>query len=222
MDAELWKSVDAWFSQKLIEADSELEDALSESDRAGLRQISVSHNQGKLLYLLARMIRARRILEVGTLGGYSAIWFARALPEHGRLITLEINPETAAVARANLAHAGVDHKVQIRVGAALDTLRTIADERQEPFDFVFIDADKENNPGYFEWALQLSHPGSLIIIDNVARRGRVIDEMDTESDIMGVRRVVDMIADEPRVTATAIQTVGEKGYDGFLIALVTG
>jgi predicted O-methyltransferase YrrM len=222
MDAELWKSVDAWFTQRLVETDNGLEHALAASDRAGLRQISVSHNQGKLLFMLARMIRARRILEVGTLGGYSAIWFARALPEDGRLITLEIDPETAAVARANFAHAGVDHKVQVRVGAALDTLRTIADERQEPFDIVFIDADKENNPGYFEWALQLTRPGSLIIIDNVARRGRVIDESDADSDIIGVRRVVDMIANEPWVTATAIQTVGEKGYDGFLIALVTG
>jgi predicted O-methyltransferase YrrM len=221
MDAELWKSVDAWFTQRLVETDDGLEYALAASDRAGLRQISVSHNQGKLLFMLARIIRARRILEVGTLGGYSAIWFARALPEDGRLITLEIDPETAAVARANFAHAGVDHKVQVRVGAALDTLRTIADERQEPFDIVFIDADKENNPGYFEWALQLTRPGSLIIIDNVARRGRVIDESDADSDIIGVRRVVDMIANEPRVTATAIQTVGEKGYDGFLIALVT-
>lgn len=221
MDAELWTSVDAWFTDRLAEPDEGLEHALAESDRAGLRQISVSHNQGKLLYLLTRMTRARRILEVGTLGGYSAIWFARGLPDDGRLITLEIDPRTAHVARSNLSRAGVDHLVEVRVGAALDSLRGIAGEDQDPFDIIFIDADKENNPGYFEWALKLTQPGSLIIIDNVARRGRVVDESDTELDIMGVRRVVERIANEPRVTATAIQTVGEKGYDGFLIALVT-
>jgi len=221
MDAELWKSVDAWFTDRLVAPDEGLEYALAESDRAGLRQISVSHNQGKLLYLLTRMTRARRILEVGTLGGYSAIWFARGLSEDGRLITLEIDPKTAEVARRNLSHAGVDHLVEVRVGAALESFQAIAGEDHAPFDIVFIDADKENNPGYFEWALKLTQPGSLIIIDNVARRGRVIDETDLEPDIMGVRRVVEMIANEPRVSATAIQTVGEKGYDGFLIALVT-
>jgi predicted O-methyltransferase YrrM len=221
MDAELWQSVDAWFTERLVDPDEGLEHALAESDRAGLRQISVSHNQGKLLYLLARMNRARRILEIGTLGGYSAIWFARALPEDGKLISLEINPETAEIARANITHAGVDHLVQVRLGPALDTLQTIADEQPEAFDIVFIDADKANNPGYFEWALKLTYPGSLIIIDNVARQGRVINEATTDPDISGVRRVVDLIANEPRVTATAIQTVGEKGYDGLLIALVT-
>jgi predicted O-methyltransferase YrrM len=221
MDAELWTTVDAWFTERLIESDVGLEHALAESDRAGLRQISVSHNQGKLLYLLTRMTGARRILEVGTLGGYSAIWFARGLPEDGRLITFEIDPKTAEVARANLTHAAVDHLVEVRIGAALESFQAIADEEHDPFDIVFIDADKENNPAYFEWALKLTHPGSLILIDNVARRGRVVDLSESEPDIMGVRRVVDMIANEPRVTATAIQTVGEKGYDGFLIALVT-
>jgi predicted O-methyltransferase YrrM len=143
------------------------------------------------------------------------------LPEDGRLITFEIDPKTAEVARANLTYAGVDHLVEVRIGAALESFQAIADEEHDPFDIVFIDADKENNPAYFEWALKLTHPGSLILIDNVARRGRVVDLSESEPDIMGVRRVVDMIANEPRVTATAIQTVGEKGYDGFLIALVT-
>src|SRR6476469_7030780 len=221
MDPGRWKSVDAWFADRLVNSDEGLDHALAESDRAGLRQISVSHNQGKLLYLLTRMIGARRILEIGTLGGYSGIWFARALPADGRLITLEIDAKTAQVARSNFAHAGVDQLVTIRGGAALDSLREISEEHPEPFDIVFIDADKENNPAYFEWALRLTHPGSVIIVDNVARQGRVIDVSDTSSDIEGVRRVVEMIASESRVTATAIQTVGEKGYDGFLIALVT-
>jgi len=174
-----------------------------------------------LLYLLARMVGARRILEIGTLGGYSGIWFARALPADGILVTLEIDPKTAEVARSNFAHAGVDQRVDVRVGAAVDSLQSISDEHQDPFDIVFVDADKENNPAYFEWALRLTKPGSVIIIDNVARQGRVIDQSDTSSDIEGVRRVVDLIASESRVTSTAIQTVGEKGYDGFLIALVT-
>jgi len=221
VDSERWKSVDAWFADRLVGSDEGLDHALIESGRAGLRQISVSHNQGKLLYLLARMVGARRILEIGTLGGYSGIWFARALPADGILVTLEIDPKTAEVARSNFAHAGVDQRVDVRVGAAVDSLQSISDEHQDPFDIVFVDADKENNPAYFEWALRLTKPGSVIIIDNVARQGRVIDQSDTSSDIEGVRRVVDLIASESRVTSTAIQTVGEKGYDGFLIALVT-
>jgi predicted O-methyltransferase YrrM len=221
VDSERWKSVDAWFADHLVGSDEGLDHALIESDRAGLRQISVSHNQGKLLYLLARMVGARRILEIGTLGGYSGIWFARALPADGILVTLEIDPKTAQVARSNFAHAGVDQRVDVRVGAAVESLQSISDEHQDPFDIVFVDADKENNPAYFEWALRLTKPGSVIIIDNVARQGRVIDQSDTSSDIEGVRRVVDLIASESRVTSTAIQTVGEKGYDGFLIALVT-
>jgi predicted O-methyltransferase YrrM len=220
VDEQLWKSVDAWFGDKLTGADDALDYALSESDRAGLRPISVSRNQGKLLHILARMIGAKRILEIGTLGGYSGIWLARALPADGRLISLEIDPRTAEIARGNFGRAGVGDRVEVRVGAALDSLRQIAVEQQPPFDLVFIDADKENNPAYFEWALKLVRPGAVIVIDNVVRRGRVIDESDRNSDIQGVRRVVEMVANEPRVTATAIQTVGEKGYDGFLIALV--
>jgi predicted O-methyltransferase YrrM len=220
MDEQLWKSVDTWFGDQLTGSDEALDRALLESDRAGLRPISVSRNQGKLLLILARMIGAERILEIGTLGGYSGIWLARALPAGGHLITLEIDPRTAVFARENFRRAGLNEVVEARVGPALESLARIASE-QQPFDLIFIDADKENNPGYFEWALRLTRPGSVIVIDNVVRRGRILDDSDTGSDIEGVRRVVEMVANEPRVTATAMQTVGEKGYDGFLIALVT-
>jgi predicted O-methyltransferase YrrM len=220
MDEQLWKSVDAWFGDQLTRADDALDHALAESDRAGLRPISVSRNQGKLLHIFARMVGATRILEVGTLGGYSGIWLARALPAGGRLITLEIDPRTAELARENIRQAGLSDVVEVRVGAALGSLERIASEQPPPFDLVFIDADKENNLPYFEWALQLTRPGSVIVIDNVVRRGRVLDDSDTGSDIEGVRRVVERVAHEPRVSATALQTVGEKGYDGFLIAIV--
>jgi predicted O-methyltransferase YrrM len=220
MDEQLWNSVDTWFGDQLTGSDEALDRALLESDRAGLRPISVSRNQGKLLLILARMIGAERILEIGTLGGYSGIWLARALPAGGHLFTLEIDPRTAEIARENFRRAGLNEVVEVRVGPALESLDRIASE-QQPFDLIFIDADKENNPGYFEWALKLTHPGSVIVIDNVVRRGRILDNSDTGSDIEGVRRVVEMVANEPRVTATAMQTVGEKGYDGFLIALVT-
>jgi predicted O-methyltransferase YrrM len=222
LDTELWSSVDSWFAAQLIETDAALDHALSESTRAGLRPINVSRTQGKLLHLIARMTGARNVLEVGTLGGYSSIWMARALPEDGRLITLEIDPNTAEIARLNFAFAGLNSMIEVRVGAALDSLRQIATEELPPFDLVFIDADKESNPDYFEWALKLTHPGSVILIDNVVRRGRVIDSNDTESDMIGVRRVTEMVAAESRVTATVMQTVGEKGYDGLLVALVTG
>jgi predicted O-methyltransferase YrrM len=221
MDEQLWKSVDTWFGDQLTGSDEALDRALLESDRAGLRPISVSRNQGKLLLILARMIGAERILEIGTLGGYSGIWLAWALPAGGQLITLEIDPRTAEIARENFRRAGLNEVVEVRVGPALESLDRIASEQKPPFDLVFIDADKENNPGYFEWALKLTHPGSVIVIDNVVRRGRILADSDTGSDIEGVRRVVEMVANEPRVTATAMQTVGEKGYDGFLIALVT-
>lgn len=221
MDTELWSSVDNWFAGQLIETDSALDHALSESAHAGLRPINVSRTQGKLLHLIARMTGARNVLEVGTLGGYSSIWMARALPDDGRLITLEIDPNTAEIARLNFAFAGLNSIIEVRVGAAVDSLRQIATEKLPPFDLVFIDADKESNPDYFEWALKLTHPGSLILIDNVVRRGRVIDSNDTESDMIGVRRVTEMVAAESRVTATVMQTVGEKGYDGLLVALVT-
>jgi predicted O-methyltransferase YrrM len=190
---ELWQEVDEWFAESLRTADGVLESVLQETERAGLPQISVSRNQGKLLQILVASIAARNILEIGTLGGYSSICMARALPAGGRLITLEINPKAAEVARANILGAGLDG---------------------------VIDADKQNNPAYFRASLGLSRPGSLIIIDNIARRGRVIEAESEESDVRGVREAIALIAAEPRVTATAIQTVGEKGYDGFLVARV--
>jgi predicted O-methyltransferase YrrM len=175
---------------------------------------------GRLLHIFARMCGARAILEIGTLGGYSAIWMARAMPPDGRLITLEVDPDTAALARSNIAHAGLDQVIDVRVGKALDTLPVVAAEQHRPFDLVFIDADKQNNPGYFEWALKLTRPGSLIIIDNVVRSGYILDDAEMDRNILGVRRVTEMIAATPSLMATVVQTVGDKGHDGFLVALV--
>ncbi|OHV31007.1 MULTISPECIES: O-methyltransferase [Pseudofrankia] len=222
MTRELWDAVDDYFEGLLVPADPALAAALRASDAAGLPAIQVSASQGKLLQLLARTVGARSILEVGTLGGYSTIWLARALPAGGRLVTLEVDPAHAAVARANAERAGVADVVDVRVGAALETLPKLAAEGGGPFDLVFIDADKPNNPGYFEWALRLTRPGSLIIIDNVVRGGAVADPDNTEPSVVGTRRVHELIAAEPRVSATAVQTVGTKGYDGFTLAFVTG
>ena len=177
--------------------------------------------QGKLLHLLARAIGARNVLEIGTLGGYSTIWLARALPDGGRLISLEADARHAEVARANIARAGLEDMVEVRLGMALDILPGLAAEVGEPFDFVFIDADKPNNAAYFDWALKLSRPGSIIVVDNVVRDGDVIDAASDSPTVQGVRRLLERLAAEPRVSATAIQTVGTKGYDGFAIALVT-
>jgi predicted O-methyltransferase YrrM len=177
--------------------------------------------QGKLLHLLARSIGARNVLEIGTLGGYSTIWLARALPDGGRLISLEADPRHAEVARANIARAGLDTRVEVRLGMALNLLPELAAEGGPPFDFVFIDADKPNNAAYFDWALKLSRPGSIIVVDNVVRDGDVIDAVSDSPTVQGVRRFLERLAVEPRVSATAIQTVGTKGYDGFAIALVT-
>jgi predicted O-methyltransferase YrrM len=218
MTQDRWTAVDAYLTAELACSDESLEAALRASDAAGLPAISVSPPQGKLLHLLARMIGARSILEVGTLGGYSAIWLARALPPGGRLVTLELDPHNAEVAEANIARAGLTERVEVKVGRALDALPTLTG----PFDLVFIDADKPSNPDYFAWALKLSRPGSVIIVDNVIRDGRVIEAGSADPAIQGVRRLNAMIAAEPRVSATAIQTVGAKGYDGFAIALVTG
>jgi predicted O-methyltransferase YrrM len=214
-----WTAVDRYFTDLFVPADAALDAALAASTEAGLPPINVSPPQGKLLNLLARLHGARTVLEIGTLGGYSTIWLARALPEGGRVITLEFDPKHAEVARANLARAGVAGRVEVRVGAALDALPKIAAEGLGPFDLVFIDADKKNNPDYFTWALKLTRRGSVIIVDNVVRDGRVIDAS-TDTDILGVRRCNAMMAAEPRVSATAIQTVGSKGYDGFALALV--
>jgi len=219
-EQQQWTAVDRYFSDRLIPRDDVLEAALAASDVAGIPAINVTPNLGKFLQILAQMCAARAILEIGTLGGYSTIWLGRALPPDGRLVTLEYEPKHAEVARTNIAHAGLDDKVEIRVGRAIETLPLLEEEGAGPFDLIFIDADKPSNPDYFAWALRLSHPGSVIVIDNVVRNGRVVEEGGTESDILGVRRMIDLIAGEPRVSATAIQTVGGKGYDGFAIVIV--
>jgi predicted O-methyltransferase YrrM len=218
MTESLWADVDHYLTDRLVPADPALEAALDASAAAGLPDIAVAPNQGKLLYLLARLRGARRILEIGTLGGYSTIWLARALPPDGRLISLEYDPRHAEVARANIAGAGLADRVEVRVGAALDTLPGLGGEG--PFDVVFIDADKVNNAEYFRWALELSTVGSLIIVDNVVRGGQVLDGSTDDPAVLGTRRLFDALATEPRVTATAIQTVGTKSYDGFAFALV--
>jgi predicted O-methyltransferase YrrM len=220
MSQETWNAVDAWFAESLVQGDAALEAALSESAKAGLPPISVSTPQGKFLNLLARVNGARNILEIGTLGGYSAIWLARALPIGGRLVTLEIDAKHAEVARANLARAGVADRVEVRLGRAADTLAELVREAAGPFDLVFIDADKESNAEYFGRALELSRPGTVIVVDNVVRAGAVVDPERKEAMVEGVRRLVRRMATEPRVSATAIQTVGTKGYDGFAVALV--
>ena len=220
MSQKQWSAVDQYISDTLLARDPALDGALQASADAGLPAISVTPNQGKLLKLLAQAQGARNILEIGTLGGYSTIWLARALPAGGRLITLEFEPAQAKIAQANLARAGLAGVVELRVGAALETLPQIAAQQLGPFDFIFIDADKDNYPGYFEWALKLSRRGTLIIADNVVRNGAVVDAGSSDARVQGVRRLHEIIAAEPRVSATAIQTVGSKGYDGFTLALV--
>jgi predicted O-methyltransferase YrrM len=220
LDQKHWSTVDDYLVAKLVKPDAALDKALAESDRGGLPAINVSPCQGKLLHLIARMIAARRILEIGTLGGYSTIWLARALPPNGRLITLEFSQKHADIARANIERAGLLDCVDIRVGRALDTLPVIARESPEPFDLIFMDADKESNRDYLGWAIKLSRPGTVIITDNVVRDGRVIDEASRDPMLVGTRRFLDALADEPRLTATAIQTVGSKGWDGFTLAVV--
>jgi predicted O-methyltransferase YrrM len=215
---KLWEDVDRYITGALVQPDAALEAALAASDAAGLPQISVSPAHGKLLWLLARLVDARRILEIGTLGGYSTIWLARGLAKGGRLVTLEAVEKHAAVARKNIAHAGLASVVDVRVGQALDTLPNV----EGPIDLSFIDADKHNNAEYFRWALKLSRPGSLIVVDNVVRDGKVIDERSRDASVLGVRRLNELLANEKRVSATAIQTVGIKGYDGFAVALVLG
>ncbi|MBG0810744.1 O-methyltransferase [Methylosinus sp. H3A] len=223
MSSQAWNLVDAYIADRLIGEDAELDSALAANAAAGLPAIDVSPPQGKLLHLLARSIGARRILEVGALGGYSTIWLARALPEGGRLVTLELEQKHADVAAANLARAGLAERVDIRVGPALDTLPKLAAEAAGPFDLAFIDADKLNNANYFAWALKLSRPGSLIIVDNVVRDGAIVDPAKADDPgAIGARALFDALAAEPRVTATAIQTVGSKGWDGFAVAFVNG
>jgi predicted O-methyltransferase YrrM len=217
---ELWSAVDNYFNDLLIPADPVLEAALQASGAAGLPAHHVAPNQAQLLWILAQVTGAKKILEIGTLGGYSAIWMARALPAGGRLITLEYEPRHAAVAKENFACAGLTERIDIRVGRALDTLPGIAAEGAGPFDLVFIDADKESNPDYFDWALNLTRRGSLIVVDNVVRNGEIANPQSTDPGVCGTRRFLEKAAAEPRVSATALQTVGGKGYDGLVVLLV--
>lgn len=222
MEKQLWTDVDQYIADKLVPADPVLDAALAASQAAGLPSIAVSPAQGKLLMLLAMIAGASKILEIGTLGGYSTIWLARALPANGRLITLEFSPKHAEVARANIARAGYSGVVDVRVGDARATIEQLAAQGSGPFDLFFIDADKRSIPHYLEWSLKMAHRGSVIIVDNVIRDGALIDAHNEDPNVLGVRRMHEMLATERRLSATTLQTVGSKGYDGFTLALVVG
>jgi predicted O-methyltransferase YrrM len=217
---ELWTEVDRYFCDLLVPADEKLDAALVANRQAGLPAIDVSRLQGKFLDILVRISGARRILEIGTLGGYSTIWMAHALPEGGRIVSLEVSPRHAEVARANLLNAGVLDRVDLRVGRAIDTLPILEASGAGPFDLIFLDADKPSNADYLAWALKLSRPGTLIVTDNVVRDGKVVQAKSAEADVQGVRRFTELMAAEPRLSATVLQTVGVKGYDGFALAVV--
>ena len=220
MSQDLWTRVDDYINSVTIGPDAALEAAAAAAAAAQLPPISVTPAQGKLLHLMARAHGATRILEVGTLAGYSTIWLARAVPPEGRVITLESDARHADIARANIERAGLTGRIELRLGDALDTLPKLAAEKQPPFDFTFIDADRTNLAEYFDWAVKLSHPGSVIIVDNVVRKGSVIDASSDDPNIKGVRRFNDRLTADTRVTATMVQTVSAKGYDGFAMALV--
>jgi predicted O-methyltransferase YrrM len=220
MTQDQWSAVDSYLTDLLVQPEPALGAALMASAGAGLPAIAVSAPQGKLLMLLAKMLGARRILEIGTLGGYSTIWMARALAPGGRLVTLESNAQHAEVARRNVEHAGLGGVVELLLGPALETLPKLVAEGRGPFDLIFIDADKPNIPDYFAWSLKLARKGSVIVVDNVVRDGAVVDAATTDVNVQGVRRFNDVVAAEPRVSATTIQTVGSKGYDGFTLAVV--
>jgi predicted O-methyltransferase YrrM len=220
MSQKQWSAVDRYFVEKLALADPALTEALARNEANGLPRIDVSPPQGKFLHLIARMIGAARILEIGTLGAYSTIWLARALSKDGRVVTLEYEPHHARVARANIESAGLSHLVDLRVGPALDTLPDVEAAGIGPFDLIFIDADKQNNSAYLKWALRLSRPGAVIICDNVVRDGAVIDDRNSAPEVRGIRDLFDMLAMESRLSATALQLVGSKGWDGFTVAVV--
>lgn len=225
MTQPLWSAVDGYLADVLVGHDPVLEAALADSAAAGLPAIAVAPNQGKLLFLLARAARARRILEVGTLGGYSTIWLARGLEPGGRVVSLELEEKHARVARANLARAGLTGAVDVLVGPALASMERLAAERAggaPPFDLVFLDADKEGYPAYLEWSLRLARPGALIVADNVVREGAVVDRASRDAMVRGVRAFLEQLGRDPRVSATALQTVGVKGHDGLAIAVVNG
>jgi predicted O-methyltransferase YrrM len=217
---KLWTEVDSYFAGLLAPGDAKLKAVVRANRKAGLPEIDVSPLQGKFLQVLVHITQAKRVLEIGTLGGYSTICMARVLPRGGCIVTLEYEPRHAEVARANLRRAGVLNRVEIRVGRALDSLPALHSSGEGPFDLIFIDADKENNPQYLEWSLKLSRPGTVIVVDNVARHGTVIRAKSAEPDIVGTRRMLRMMAKNPRLSATALQTVGVKGLDGFAIAVV--
>jgi predicted O-methyltransferase YrrM len=221
MNQDQWSAVDRYVCDLFIPPDAALDEALKSSAAAGLPSINVSPAQGKLLHLLARMQGARNILEIGTLGGYSTIWLARALPKDGQVVTLEVDPKHAEIARGNFGRAELSADVELILGRAIDILPRLAAEKRQPFDLIFIDADKANIPEYFAWSLKLSRVGSVIIVDNVVREGAVIDAASTDASVQGVRRFNEALAAEKRVSATTIQTVGIKGYDGFALAVVT-
>lgn len=225
-EQRLWAAVDDYAAGCLIGEDSALEAVLATSERAGLRGGPISAGQGRLLELLVRISRSRRVLEIGTLGGYSTIWLARGLPTDGRVVTLEVDPGYAAIASANIASMGLTERIEVRVGSALQSMQALVAEQSEPFDLIFIDADKQNNPGYLEWALELSRPGTVIVADNVVRAGRILDPDAKDprlgdGGLDGLRRFYKLLGSEPRVMATVIQTVDAKGHDGFALALVT-
>ncbi|MGH2879049.1 MAG: O-methyltransferase [Solirubrobacteraceae bacterium] len=222
MSQELWSSVDSYICEHLLAPDPILNATVAASEAAGMPPIAVTANQGKLLELLVRIHGARRVLELGTLGGYSTIWLARGLAEGGRVVTLELNPDYAEVAAANIARAGLSDTVELRVGPALETLAAMHATGEEPFDLIFIDADKQNYPGYLEWSLKLSRPGTVLIGDNVVRSGGIVAPENEDGVVEGVRRFYELLAEEPRVDATAVQTVGDKGHDGFALGIVTG
>jgi predicted O-methyltransferase YrrM len=221
MDQARWNAVDDYIVGKLVSDDPVFQQVLEANEAAGLPAIDVSPAHGKLLHLLARMSGARRVLEIGTLGGFSTIWLARALPAGGKVVTLEALPEHAEVARANFARAGVTERIDLRLGLALDTLAALVAEQAEPFDLVFIDADKPNNPHYLAFALKLSRPGTVIVADNVVRGGEVLDAGSRDASVQGIRAYYDALAAEPRLSATAVQTVGVKQWDGFSVAIVS-
>ncbi len=218
MTSQTWKAVESYFETKITRPDPSYAELQQASQAGGLPDIAVSAAEGKQLHLMAKMSGAKRILEIGTLGGYSTLWLARALPPGGKVVTLEYSPKHAEVARANLDKAGVGDRVEIKVGAALDVLPTL----DGPFDFFFIDANKDGYPEYFRWAMKLSRPGSVIVADNCVRDGQVADARSNDPAVIGVRQMMDAVAAEPRVSATAIQTVGSRGYDGYMVAVVTG
>jgi predicted O-methyltransferase YrrM len=220
MNQEQWTEVDEYITDLLVGPDPALDEALAASNAAGLPDIAVAPNQGKMLYLMAKIHGARRILEIGTLGGYSTIWLARSLPEGGSLVTLEYEEKHAQVAKENLARAGLAERVDVRVGPALDSLAVLDHQHTEPFDLVFVDADKPNNPGYLTWSLKLIRPGGVIIVDNVVRGGKVADATSTDPSVQGTRELARMLAEDKRLSATMVQTVGSKGYDGFALIRV--